>query len=65
VGKTAEFVPILTEARYAVLAISREGLFLVPAADMNKKRSYTDYLFIPEEKAGDLGHYFPFDDLPH
>lgn len=64
VGKTAEFIPILAEAGYAVLAISREGLFRVPAADMNKKRSYTDYLLIPEEKVRDSGHYFPFDDLP-
>jgi FkbM family methyltransferase len=64
VGKTEEIAAILSEAGYAVLAISREGLFAVSAADLSKKRNYTDYLLIPEEKVRGSGNYFGFNELP-
>ena len=65
VGKTEEIAAIMSEAKYSMLAISREGLFMVTAADLNKKRNYTDYLLIPEEKTRHAGNYFGFDELPH
>ncbi len=64
VAKTGDIARILSEARYEMLAICREGLFRVSAADMDKQRNYTDYLLIPEEKLRVPGNYFGFDELP-
>lgn len=64
IGKTKEICALLAEVEYAILAISREGVFLVTSGDLDKKRNYTDYLLIPEEKLQGVGNYFGFDELP-
>jgi len=64
VAKTGEIAAILEGVQYELLAICREGIFRVSAADMDKKRHYTDYLLIPEESLRASGNYFGFDELP-
>ncbi len=64
VAHTREIAAILSEARYAFLAICREGLFHVEALDMDKPRSFTDYLLVPLETRKATTGYVPFSELP-
>ena len=64
VAHTREIVDVIASARYVVLAICREGLFRVESLDLDKKRSYTDYLLVPEEKIKTQSRYYGFDELP-
>ena len=64
VGRIDELSQIIAEVRYELLAICHEGLFRVTAADMKKKRCYTDYLLMPEELMNMGVNYYDFEGLP-
>ena len=64
VANTKEIKAILSDTRYALLAICREGLFYLDPLDMDKPRSYTDYLLVPAEKMNTPSRHIPFDELP-
>jgi FkbM family methyltransferase len=64
VAKTVEIANVLTEVRYALWAVCREGLFRVKLADMDKRRNYTDYLLLPDESVPMSENYFAFEDIP-
>ena len=64
VAHTRGIAAILSEARYVLLAICREGLFHVDPLDMDKPRSFTDYLLVPSEQMKAYARYVPFGELP-
>lgn len=65
VAQTGRLASILSDAGYALLAVCREGLFQVDSEDLDKKRAFTDYVLLPNEKLEPSGRYHPFGELPH
>ena len=65
IAQTGRLASILSAAGYALLAVCREGLFQIDPADLDKKRTFTDYVLLPSEKLKLPGRYHPFGELPH